>query len=55
MVEPASVVATNSSELEFNLERILNDSDVHISFLVTANETARLSSDVIQRLKIIRF
>ena len=55
LAEPQSAVATNSSELESNLKRILSESDGSDQFLVTANGTAGLSSDTLQRLKIITF
>ena len=43
------------SELESNLERILNESDDSHCFLVTANGTSGLSSDILHKLKIIGF
>ncbi len=55
LTEPGLAAATHSTELESNLKRILNESDDSYRFLVTANGTVDLSSDVLQRLKIIRF
>ena len=45
----------HSTELASNLERILNDSNDSHLFLVTANGTAGLPPEIVQRLKIIGF
>lgn len=55
IVEPGTASDITSSELESNLERILNESDDGYRFLVTANGDRSFSSDTLQRLKIIGF
>ena len=55
LAEPGLSGAKTPSELESNLERILNESDNSHRFLVTANESSGLSSDILQQLKIIGF
>lgn len=52
LAEPSPAI---SSEPAANLERILNESDAHHLFLVTANGTAGLPPEILQRLKIIGF
>ena len=55
LAEPNLSPNSPSTELESNLERILNESDDSHRFLVTANGTDGLSPDILQRLKIIGF
>ncbi|MEO6655197.1 MAG: DUF58 domain-containing protein [Pyrinomonadaceae bacterium] len=55
VAEPHFESRSAVSELGSNLERILNESDDSHCFLVTANGTDGLSSDIVQRLKIIGF
>ena len=55
LAEPNFAADAASSELETNIERILNESDGSHRFLITANGTAGLSSELLQRLKIIGF
>ena len=53
--DPVFIDENTSSELEADLERILNESDDCHWFLVTANDTAQWSPEILQRLKIIGF
>ena len=55
LAEPRLAATTHSSELESHLTRILNEKEDSHRFLVTANGTLGLSSDVLQQLKIIVF
>jgi len=55
LAEPNFAPDAASSELEINIERILNEKDGSHRFLITANGTAGLSPDLLQRLKIIGF
>lgn len=55
IADPIFIGDDKTSELGSNLERILNESDDSHWFLVTANGTAGLSSEILQRLKIIGF
>ena len=55
LAEPNFSAAGTSLELESNIERILNETGDSHRFLVTANGTAGLSPDLLQRLKIIGF
>lgn len=55
LAEPNFAAAGASSELGSNIERILNETGDSHRFLVTANGTAGLSPDFLQRLKIIGF
>lgn len=51
----AEPIFEDSSELEFDLERILNESAEHHCFLITANGSAGISPESLQRLRIIGF
>jgi hypothetical protein len=55
LTEPNFALDAASSELETNIERILNETDGSHRFLITANGTAGLPPDLLQRLKIIGF
>lgn len=55
LAEPKIILNDTSSELESSLIRTLTEPDDSHRFLVTANCTAGLSSDILQRLKIIGF
>jgi len=55
VAEPAFTADLKSSEPESGLERILSESDDSHRFLVTANGTSGLSSETLERLKIIGF
>ena len=55
LAEPKFDTEPTSTELESNLKRTLNESNDSHRFLVTANRTRDLSSDVLQRLRIFTF
>ncbi len=55
VAEPVFCQNSAPSELEFDLERILSETDDSHRFLVSANGTAGLSPELLQRLKIIEF
>jgi|CXWL01.1.fsa_nt_gi uncharacterized protein (DUF58 family) len=55
LAEPTFSADPSTTELESNIQRILNSSDDSHRFLVTANGGAELSPETRQRLKIIGF
>ena len=54
-VEVRALGLGSSSEPFFRLERILNESDDSHLILVTANGGRGISTEVLQRLKIVEF
>ena len=55
LTEPNFAAETTGSELETGIQSILDETDDSHRFLVTANEGRGLSSDTLQRLKLIGF
>ena len=55
VADPDFIANNTTSELESNLERILNESDDSHRFLVTANGNGTLSPEILQRLKKLTF
>ncbi|MFM9905489.1 MAG: DUF58 domain-containing protein [Pyrinomonadaceae bacterium] len=55
LAQPNFAAGDTSSELESNLERMLTETGDSHRFLVTANGSGGLSSDILQQLKIVEF